>query len=227
MGEVRTGLNLSREKLNDIYRLMHNRFGPRGWWPAETPFEVCVGAILTQSVSWKNVEKAISNLSESGLMDVNSLFRCSLEDIEKCIVPTMYYRMKARKLKAFVDHLVIKYDGSLQTMFSQDLNTLRDELLGIYGIGPETADSIILYAAGKPVFVVDAYTRRIFSRLGVFREDVSYNGMQDCFMELLPPDVQYYNEYHALITGVGNRYCGNKRPKCIECPLNPLCSYCR
>lgn len=211
-------------KLMDIYELMFSHFGPRGWWPGDSQFEVCVGAILTQSVSWKNVSKAIENLNKAGLLDHYAIYESPIEEIEKCIVPTLYFRMKARKLKAFVKHVVENYQGSLEMMFQKSLPKLREELLGIYGIGPETADSIILYAAEKPIFVVDAYTRRIFSRLGLFTEDYTYDQMQQFFMTHLKPDVQFYNEYHAQIVGVGNRFCSNKKPKCSDCPVGSLCS---
>lgn len=210
-------------KLMDIYELMFSHFGARGWWPGDSLFEICIGAILTQSVSWKNVAKAIGNLRDAGLLDLYAIYESPIEEIEKRIVPTLYYRMKARKLKAFSKHVVENYQGNLQLMFHRNLPELREELLGIYGIGPETADSIILYAAEKPIFVVDAYTRRIFSRLGLFPEDYTYDQMQQFFMKHLKPDVQFYNEYHAQIVGVGNQFCGNKKPKCGECPIGILC----
>ncbi len=214
-------------RLTGIYNDMSKHFGPRGWWPGDTAFEICVGAILTQSVSWKNVARAIDNLKEAGLLDLNSMYQSPPGEIEKCIVPTMYFRMKAKKLKAFVAHVREKYNGDLDRLFYKELAELREELLSIYGIGPETADSIILYAAEKPVFVVDAYTRRIFSRLGFFGDDISYAGMQSFFMRHLSPDVSLYNEFHALIVGVGNRFCGNSKPKCSECPVNGYCSYAK
>lgn len=212
-------------KLNAIYKSMYGHFGPRGWWPGEGKFEICVGAILTQSVSWRNVAKAINNLKNEGLLDIFEMDRRPAEEIERCIIPTMYYRMKARKLKAFVHHVTENHHGDLEKMFNQELAELRQELLGIYGIGPETADSIILYAAEKPIFVVDAYTKRIFSRLGFWAENISYNQMQEFFMRHLPPDTQFYNEYHAQIVGVGNRFCSSKRPRCIECPVNNFCNH--
>ncbi len=215
----------SIHELMYIYNRMFEYFGSRSWWPGETIFEICVGAILTQSVSWKNVMKAIENLKRAGFLELESMYNASDEAIEQCIIPTMYYRMKTKKLKAFVGHIMQKYNGNLTKMFNKDMDSLRIELLGIYGIGPETADSIILYAAEKPAFVVDAYTRRIFSRLGIFSEDVTYDEMQDYFMKRLSPDVPLYNEYHALVTGIGNRFCSNKRPKCKECPLRERCFY--
>ncbi len=224
MQDLKSG-DRSVHDLMHIYDRMLEHFGPRGWWPGETVFEVCVGAILTQSVSWKNVTKAIDNLKKAGLLELEAMYRASDEEIEQCIIPTMYYRMKTKKLKAFVNHVMEKYNGDLDKMFSKDTDSLRTELLGIYGIGPETADSIILYAAEKPVFVVDAYTRRIFSRLGIFEENVTYDQMQKYFMSRISPEAPLYNEYHALVTGIGNRFCSNKRPKCRECPLSETCLY--
>lgn len=217
--------SLDNQKLTDIYQNMFKFFGPRDWWPGETKFEICVGAILTQSVSWKNVAKAIGNLKNAGLLDIYAMYEAPSEEIEQCIVPTLYFRMKARKLKAFVIHVVENYNGNLQLLFEKPLAELRPELLGIYGIGQETADSIILYAAEKPIFVVDAYTKRIFSRIGLFPENITYQQMQKYFMDRLEPDVPFYNEYHALIVGVGNSFCGNKKPKCGQCPLIIFCKH--
>ncbi len=211
--------------LAQAYNLMFDHFGPRHWWPAETTFEIIVGAILTQSVSWRNVSKAIEDLRKAGLLDLKAMYVAPIESIEQEIVPTLYWRMKAKKLKAFVNHVMEKYAGSLENFLVKDMDELRTELLSLFGIGPETADSIILYAAQKPIFVVDAYTRRIFHRLGIFKEDVTYDDMQRYFMRHLPPDVQYYNEYHALIDGVGNNFCANKRPKCEQCPVHSLCKH--
>jgi endonuclease-3 related protein len=204
---------------------MLEHFGPRGWWPGDSDFEICVGAILTQSVSWKNVAKAIDNLKNAGLLNLNKMYQAAPEAIENCIIPTLYYRQKAKKLKAFVGHVTEKYAGDLSLFLAKDQGSLREELLSLFGIGPETADSIILYAAKMPVFVVDAYTRRIFARLGLFNDDISYVGMQDFFMRYLAHDVSFYNEYHALIVGVGNRFCSNKKPKCDKCPLTGLCKH--
>lgn len=219
-------LNLKKKTtalLMQIYQAMFDKLGPRNWWPAETPFEVIIGAILTQSVSWGNVEKAIENLKKQGLLNPHQLVLADDEVLEEAVRPTRYYKQKALRLKAFCTMLVEEYGGDLDLLFALDLPVLRRRLLQIKGIGPETADSIILYAAEKPIFVVDAYTRRIFSRLGIFPEDIDYQSMQDFFMKHLPPDVELYNEYHALIDGVGNRYCAAQKPKCGECPLHELC----
>lgn len=213
------------QKLMDIYDRMYKHFGPRHWWPADTPFEVVVGAILTQSVAWRNVEQAIKNLKQAGLLDLVAIAHAELDELARLIRPTRYYNMKARKLQAFCRHVMENYDGSLERFFAMDLWPLREELLGIYGIGEETADSILLYAAEKPIFVVDAYTRRIFSRLGMVDADIKYGQLQRFFMDHIPPDVMLYNEYHAQIDAVGNHYCAASKPACEECPLRPLCGF--
>lgn len=222
-GEIMTSKKQIGEKLHVIFDKMFGHFGHRGWWPGDSEFEICVGAILTQSVSWKNVAKAIDNLKNAGLLELDKMYRADPEAIEKCIIPTLYYRQKTKKLKAFVNNITENYAGSLSAFLGKDLDELRKELLRLHGIGPETADSIILYAANQPVFVVDAYTRRIFVRLGLFKDDITYSEMQEFFMRHLTPDLQFYNEYHALIVGVGNRFCSHKKPKCAECPLTGLC----
>lgn len=189
------------------------------------PFEVIVGAILTQSVAWRNVEIAIANLKEKELLDPVALLTAPDEVIEEAIRPTLYYRQKRRKLQAFCRHLLDKYQGDLTALFRRPLSELRAELLGIWGLGPETVDSILLYAGGLPTFVVDAYTKRIWARLGIHPEGIEYETLRAYFMDHLPPDVQLYNEYHALIVAVGNRYCRAKQPLCVECPLLVRCRY--
>ncbi|MGE5543346.1 MAG: endonuclease III domain-containing protein [Bacillota bacterium] len=212
-------------RLMQIYNLLLEYFGPRHWWPAKTDFEVIVGAILTQNVAWKNVEKAIQNLENHGLLDPHLLIKAPVEVVEEAVRPTRYYRQKAARLRGFCGYLVREYQGELERLFTLDIKELRAELLTLKGIGKETADSIILYAARKPVFVVDAYTRRIFNRLGLLPEDAGYDQMQDFFMRHLPPDTGLYNEYHALIDGLGNTICFNKRPRCEECSLAGICDY--
>lgn len=212
-------------ELMNIYYRMYEHFGPRHWWPADTPFEVVVGAILTQGVAWRNVEQAIRNLKQAGLLDLTAIARASHDELAGLIRPARYYNMKAKKLQAFCRYVMDNYGGSLERFFARDLWPLREELLGIYGIGQETADSILLYAAEKPIFVVDAYTKRIFSRLGMVDADIQYHQLQRFFMDHIPPDVELYNEYHAQIDAVGNRYCAAKRPSCGECPLRPLCAF--
>ncbi|NLV15878.1 MAG: endonuclease III domain-containing protein [Syntrophomonadaceae bacterium] len=213
----------SKDVLLKIFNKLLDYYGPRHWWPAKTNFEIIVGAILTQSVSWKNVEKAIGNLQDKGLLNPLSIVECSTEILEEAVRPTRYYRQKAQRLRTFSYFLLESYKGELGRLFSLDAEVLREQLLGIKGIGPETADSIILYGAGHPVFVVDAYTRRIFNRLGFFKEDVTYDEMQNFFMSNLPHDTYLFNEYHALIVAQGNLCCSNLKPRCGECPLLEMC----
>lgn len=205
-----------------IYEKLYSRFGPRHWWPAETPFEVMVGAVLTQNTSWANVEKAIFNLKEQGLLDPESLNRTPRRKLAGLIKPSGYYNVKAKRLKSLVSFLMHNFKGDIALMRRQDQKALRKELLLVHGIGPETCDSIMLYALNKPVFVIDAYTKRIFSRCGMVKEGVTYDGLQRLFMETLPRNVKLYNEYHALIVQLGKEIC-RKEPKCNLCPVNKLC----
>ncbi|SFU98962.1 endonuclease III domain-containing protein [Alicyclobacillus macrosporangiidus] len=211
--------------LMDLYRRMYAAFGDRGWWPAETAEEVVIGAILVQSVAWSNVVKAIGRLRERGLLGLEALHAAPVEVVAECVVPTRYYRAKAQKLKAFAAHVHERHGGSLERMFEQDTDALREELLSIYGIGPETADDILLYAAGKRSFVIDAYTKRIFSRLGLVDERIGYEPLRAWFMRHLPADVALYNNYHALIDAIGHHFCSARRPACASCPLLPVCRY--
>lgn len=209
-------------RLREIFDLLHRRYGPRHWWPAETPFEVCVGAILTQNTSWRNVEKAIANLKGAGLLAPEALRLLPVDRLAETIRPAGFFNVKARRLKAFVDWLHERYEGSLDLMFAGDWPGLRGELLQVPGIGPETCDSILLYAGGKPSFVVDAYTRRLFSGLGLVRPDIGYEELRALFMEHLPADPSLFNEYHALIIEHGKEHC-RKRPRCGGCALHVLC----
>lgn len=211
--------------LMDIYHRMYATFGDRRWWPAETAEEVVIGAILVQSVAWSNVVKAIDCLRQRGLLSLEALHAAPLEVVAECVVPTRYYRAKAQKLKAFAAHVHERHDGSLERMFEQDTETLREELLSVYGIGPETADDILLYAAGKPSFVIDAYTKRIFSRLGLIDERIGYEPLRAWFMRHLPADVALYNNYHALIDAIGHHFCSVRRPACTSCPLRAVCRH--
>ncbi|RCX20151.1 DNA-3-methyladenine glycosylase III [Anaerobacterium chartisolvens] len=214
------GLNRA---LMDIYGSMYEKEGSRHWWPAENDFEMIVGAILTQFVSWKNVTTAIENLKRENLLSIEGICSANIEILEELIRCTRFYKQKAKKLKVFCLHVESRYRGSLDKMFENDLYDLRRELLSLYGIGKETADCIILYAARKPIFVVDAYTRRVFGRLGYFKEDESYDNMQRFFMDNLEHDTELFNEYHAQIDGVGSKYCLGKSPLCPECPLSKIC----
>jgi endonuclease-3 related protein len=212
-----------RQRLEEIYRLLFSYYGPQHWWPADAPFGVIVGAILTQATAWANVEKAISNLKSAGMLNPTALRQVPLDELAELIRPCGYYKVKSRKLKSFAQHLA-SYDDSLKKLFALELEQLRLELLSIYGIGEETADAIILYAAGKPIFVIDAYTRRILSRLGLAPLKGSYTAFQKLFMENLPRDEKFYNEYHALFVRHGKETC-RKNPLCLRCPLRALCSY--
>jgi endonuclease-3 related protein len=211
-----------KQALTAIYRRLMMRFGPQHWWPAEAPFEVIVGAILTQSAAWNNVEKAIANLKKAGALSPQSLRRLSSPKLAGLVYPCGYYNAKALKLKAFADWLGAGYGDNLDRLFALDAAELRQQLLSVHGIGPETADSIILYAAGKPVFVIDAYTRRILSRLGLAPETESYAAYRALFEDNLPQDVQMFNEYHALLVCLGKNFC-RRRPLCADCCLKDMC----
>ncbi len=210
--------------LADIYRRLLERFGPQHWWPADEPFEVIVGAILTQSAAWGNVEKAIKNLRGREALSPQALRKLPKDKLAELVYPCGYYNAKALKLKALADWLGNHYDDDLKRLFALDAADLRQQLLSVHGIGPETADSIILYAACKPVFVIDAYTRRIFSRLGLAPKKDSYTAYQALFEDTLPSDTQMFNEYHALLVCLGKNVC-RRQPLCGECPLNDICQF--
>lgn len=210
-----------------IYSRLLGQFGKRNWWPAETPFEVMVGAILAQNTNWKNVSKAIENLKKRNLLQPERLAELTSEEIESLIKPSGYYRQKAKKLKSFLYYfLKPPINGSVLKMRKIPKDKLRKELLSIYGIGPETADSILLYALGKRVFVIDAYTRRIFARLGLTPPDASYDELKEFFETHLPKRISIYNDFHAQIVALGNKYC-RKKPRCNGCPLQDFEHYDR
>ncbi|TWJ17556.1 endonuclease III domain-containing protein [Geobacter argillaceus] len=207
------------ERLLHLYELLLATYGPRHWWPAETPFEVCVGAILTQNTNWVNVEKAIANLKAAGFLSVEALVRVDPLELGEVIRPAGFFNVKSRRLKSFVTWLMLRADGSLEQLFAADWRQLRPELLAISGIGPETADSILLYAGAQPTFVVDAYTRRLLFRLGLLtEEDTGYEEVRSLFMDALPQEVSLFNEYHALIVQHCKERC-RKRPLCGGCVL--------
>ena len=217
------GLNdNAKPMLTEVYRRLFDAFGPQHWWPGETPFEVIVGAVLTQNTSWQNVERAIRNLREADLLDPHALYAVPVEELEELIRPAGYFRVKAVRLRSVLEFIVERYDGSLDAMFSTGLPDLRRQLLEVHGIGPETADSILLYAGGLPSFVVDAYTHRIFARHGWIGFDADYHQIQDYVQGELPQEVPLYNEFHALLVRLGKDYCRKTNPKCAECPLREM-----
>jgi len=203
------------------YQRMLEYFGPRNWWPADSPLEVMVGAVLTQNTAWTNVEKAIENIKAAGALSIENLNSVQEKTLAEWIRPSGYYNLKAKRLKALIRFLIEAHGGDLKKMAEISLPVLREQLLHVYGIGEETADSILLYALNKPVFVVDAYTRRIFSRHQIIEQKTSYEEIQRLFMTHLPKDIRLYNEYHALIVETGKTYC-RKKPLCHDCPLIDL-----
>lgn len=212
------------QKLHIIYHRLMARYGPQHWWPAEEPLEVIIGAILTQSAAWGNVEKAISSLKAAGALSLKVLRQLSLPEVAAIIRPCGYYQAKALKLKSLADWLGEYYRDDLGKLFAQEIDSLRQQLLSIYGIGQETADSIILYAANQPIFVIDAYTRRIISRLGLAPDRNSYSTYQSFFMDNLPADVRRFNEYHALLVQLAKDVC-RKHPVCLNCCLTKFCQF--
>lgn len=207
--------------LRQYYDAMYATLGPQNWWPGRTRFEIIVGAILTQNTAWVNVERAMANLRRERLLSPSALKGVPLGKLASLIRPSGYFRQKAKKLKAFVGFLRREYAGSLAKMFRTPTPQLRERLLGVYGIGPETADCILLYAGGHPVFVVDAYTRRILERHGLTQPRLRYDEIRRYVGAHLPRDAALFNEYHALIVKVGKKWCLAKAPRCSECPLGP------
>ncbi len=213
---------MNRDLLMEIYHRLYSAFGPQHWWPGDGPVEVMVGAVLTQNTNWANVEKAINNLKQAGCLDLASLNRISVDELAVLIRPSGYYNVKARRLKALVEFICREFSCRVEDMEKVETYKLRERLLGISGLGPETVDSILLYALGRPIFVVDAYTKRIFSRHGLCFEDVDYQELQCQIMASLDPDVGLFNEYHALLVRLGKEYCRKTNPNCLGCPLNGL-----
>lgn len=205
-------------RLLSLYRHLFRHFGPQRWWPARSRFEVIVGAILTQNTAWANVERAIAAMRGARLLNPRGIDAAPQEQLAQLIRSSGYYNMKAKRLKQFTRFLQTRYSGSVQRMCRTELQRLRPELLGISGIGEETADSILLYAGGRPIFVVDAYTRRVLERHGLSAEKTSYGEIQRLFTTHLPANPTLFNEYHALLVAVGKTYC-RKTPHCGSCPL--------
>jgi endonuclease III related protein len=206
---------------------MRAHFGHQHWWPGETPFEVCVGAILTQNTSWTNVERAIANLKAARVLEARKLFGLGESKLATLLRPAGYFNVKARRLRSFLKVLVEEYDGDLGRLFAGETTTVRERLLAINGIGPETADSMLLYAGGHRRFVIDAYTRRIFQRHGWSGADAGYEELQRLCEAALDQKARgerldYWQDYHAQLVIVGKEFCRTRHPRCGECPLKPL-----
>ena len=207
--------------LTEIYQLLYDAFGPQHWWPGETPFEIITGAILTQNTSWANVEKAITNLKSANRLMPERLYHFNVSRLAELIRPAGYYNMKAKRLNNFVNWFFDNYNGKLTNLESIDTDQLRTELLAIKGVGRETADSILLYALDRPVFVVDAYTARITIRHKLIEPGADYEQLRELFESNLPQDARLFNEYHALLVKAGKEFCKPKA-RCPGCPLEKL-----
>jgi endonuclease-3 related protein len=210
-----------REELLEIYKLLFDSFGPQHWWPGKTRFEIIIGAILTQNTNWGNVKKAIANLKAAKRMTPEALHKLKQEQLAELIRPAGYFNIKAHRVKSFLDWLFESYDGKLKHLEQINTSQLREELLAVKGIGPETADSILLYAFERPVFVIDAYTARVMCRHYFIELGADYSQLQDLFQSNLPQDVKLFNEYHALLVRVGKDFC-KPTAKCPACPLERL-----
>ncbi len=211
------------EKLIELFWNLYNYFGPQYWWPGQSPFEIAIGAILTQNTNWQNVEKAITNLKSHGLLSHKAILEIPHGQLAQLIRPAGYFNVKAKRIKNFVNFIEEEFQGDMQEMTLVDTTQMRQKLLSVNGIGPETADSILLYALEKPVFVVDTYTVRILARHDmIYLEEAQYHLVQDLFMENLPMDTCLFNEYHALFVRLGKEMCKRTRPICNSCPLNGL-----
>ena len=204
--------------LREMFDLLLGHFGPQNWWPGGTGLEMMVGAVLTQNTNWKNVQKAIENLKQKNLLSLEALKALSLEELAREIRPSGYYNIKAKRLRNLLGFLADRYEADLEQFLEDTTEALREGLLSVNGIGPETADSILLYAAQRPIFVIDTYTHRILYRHGMIGEEAGYYELQDLFMDHLPADPGFFNEFHALIVRLGKEYC-RKVPRCDVCPL--------
>lgn len=211
-----------QDLLLGYYQTMLAALGPSRWWPGQTPFEIALGAILTQNTAWSNVEKALHNLRARNLISASALSALSEEELAELIRPSGFFRIKARRVGHFLDFLRASCDLDMWALRSRDMDGLRQELLAVQGIGPETADSILLYALGMPSFVVDAYTRRILSRHGLVSEHIGYGELRAFFMDALPADARLFNEFHALIVRTGKEWCAKRGGLCPSCPLSVL-----
>ncbi|UCE27995.1 MAG: endonuclease III domain-containing protein [Candidatus Coatesbacteria bacterium] len=211
----------TKERLTEIYRRLEAAFGDPGWWPGESPFEIAVGAVLTQNTSWRNVEKAIGRLKDAELLSPEALRNVTAEELAGYIVSAGYYNVKARRLKSLMEFLWAECGGRVEALADMPVAEARGKLLSVNGVGPETADSILLYAAGIPTFAVDAYTHRILGRHGLAQEEAGYDEVKAVFEDNLEPDTVMFNKFHALLVKCGHLYCKPK-PKCEGCPLEGL-----
>lgn len=209
------------DDLIQIYEKLFAAFGHQRWWPAKTPFETMIGAILTQNVSWMNAAQAVRNLEDAGMLDPHLLAAADTAEIARLIVPSRFYNLKAERIREFSGVYVAEFGGDPTTMAAVETGALHERFLSVRGLGKETVDSILLYACEKPVFVVDAYTRRIFSRYGLLPEKASYDKTQHLFAENLSPDVGLFNDYHAQIVHLGSTTC-KKSPLCDRCPIREV-----
>ena len=210
----------------EVYQRLFDHFGPQGWWPGETPIEIIVGAVLTQNTNWRNVSKAINNLRDADFLSYDTLKLLSVDEVAHYIRPSGYYNLKAKRLKNLLVMIEEVYSGELDLFMQDSQESGRENLLSVKGVGPETADSILLYACGHPAFVIDMYTHRVFSRHQLVDEETDYESMQNLFVSQLSEDVQLFNEYHALIVRVASTYCKKTNPLCEECPLQGIDDYC-
>ncbi len=208
-------------KAHKVFRILLDNVGPQSWWPGESPLEVMVGAVLVQNTAWKNVQRAIENLREEDLFQPDRLLEIQPTELGELIRPAGYFRLKTKRLRSLMEFIMREYEGSIDAMRNADMHTLREQLLGVHGIGPETADSILLYALEMPAMVVDTYTHRIFSRHGWVSYELDYHQLQDHLTSELPKDIAIYNEMHALMVNIGHHYC-RKKPRCESCPLQEM-----
>ncbi|MFC1764507.1 endonuclease III domain-containing protein [Planctomycetota bacterium] len=204
-----------------IFQTLLAHFGPQHWWPGDSPFEVMVGAVLTQNTNWSNVEKALQRLKDADVLSAQALYQLEPDTLAGYLRPAGYFRLKTQRLRNLLRWLIDSYDGDLHNLASRSWEILREELLAIKGIGPETADSILLYAMDRPVFVVDAYTARVAVRHGLIEPPFDYHELQELFVSHLPQEVKLFNEFHALLVALGKDYCKPK-PRCENCPLAAL-----
>jgi len=216
------GVETRSNPYTEVYQLLVDHFGAQGWWPADSPFEILVGAVLTQNTNWSNVSKAIDNLRQAGVLSYSSLQLLSVDEIAEYIRPSGYFNLKAQRLKNLLNMIEEVYCDDFDLFLGDGHDNARQNLLSVKGVGPETADAILLYACHQPAFVIDAYTHRVFSRHSLVDEETDYESMQELFLRKLPEDVELFNEYHALIVKTATTYCKKNNPLCDRCPLQGI-----